>query len=168
MSTASALSPDVRLHPAQRHCKYPHSSPRAAWRRCDPTSCEYVASCRNQRQDTTRPATAAGAATAFITVTAGPALREAHAAEAETRQGHWRGALHGIPIALKDLVDTAGVRTTAASGVFKDRIPTADAEIVRRLKAAGAWLLTQCRYLLFKRALRCDGNHSLRKVPRCL
>jgi len=56
-------------------------------------------------------------------------------------RGQWRGPLHGVPIALKDLFDTAGVRTTAASGVFKDRIPTEDAEVVRRLKAAGAVLL---------------------------
>lgn len=78
---------------------------------------------------------------AFITVTADSALAEARQAEVEIQQGHWRGPLHGMPIALKDLVDTAGVRTTAASGVFKDRIPIDDAEIVRRLKAAGAVFL---------------------------
>jgi aspartyl-tRNA(Asn)/glutamyl-tRNA(Gln) amidotransferase subunit A len=78
---------------------------------------------------------------AFITVTSDPALATAREAEAEIQRGHWRGPLHGIPIALKDLVDTAGVRTTAASGVFKDRVPTQDAEIVRRLKGAGAVIL---------------------------
>jgi len=78
---------------------------------------------------------------AFITVTADAALAEARAAEADIQSGRWRGPLHGIPIALKDLVDTAGVRTTAASGLFKDRIPTQDAEIVQRLKSAGAVLL---------------------------
>jgi aspartyl-tRNA(Asn)/glutamyl-tRNA(Gln) amidotransferase subunit A len=78
---------------------------------------------------------------AFITVTADSAVAEARQAEAEVQQDRWRGPLHGIPIALKDLVDTAGVHTTAASGVFKDRVPTEDAEIVRRLKAAGAVLL---------------------------
>lgn len=78
---------------------------------------------------------------AFITVTADSALVEARAAEAEIQRGRWKGPLHGIPIALKDLVDTAGVRTTAGSGLFKDRVPTQDAEIVRRLKAAGAVLL---------------------------
>src|SRR6185503_6713814 len=51
------------------------------------------------------------------------------------------GALHGIPIALKDLVDTKGVRTTAASNLFKDRVPAEDAEVVTRLRAAGAVLL---------------------------
>jgi aspartyl-tRNA(Asn)/glutamyl-tRNA(Gln) amidotransferase subunit A len=69
------------------------------------------------------------------------ALQLAREAEAEVRQGKWRGPLHGVPIALKDLFDTAGVKTTAGSGVFKDRIPTEDAEVVRRLKAAGAVLL---------------------------
>jgi aspartyl-tRNA(Asn)/glutamyl-tRNA(Gln) amidotransferase subunit A len=78
---------------------------------------------------------------AFITVTAESALEQAREAEAEIHRGHWRGPLHGIPIALKDLFDTAGVRTTAASGLFKDRVPKQDAEIVRRLKDAGAVLL---------------------------
>ena len=78
---------------------------------------------------------------AFITLTAESALAQAREAEAEVQKGQWKGALHGIPIALKDLVDTAGVRTTAGSAVFKERVPTQDAEITRRLKAAGAVLL---------------------------
>jgi aspartyl-tRNA(Asn)/glutamyl-tRNA(Gln) amidotransferase subunit A len=78
---------------------------------------------------------------AFITVTSESALKQARQAEAEIRRGGWRGPLHGIPLALKDLIDTAGVRTTAASAVFKDRIPKQDAEVVRRLNAAGAVLL---------------------------
>jgi aspartyl-tRNA(Asn)/glutamyl-tRNA(Gln) amidotransferase subunit A len=78
---------------------------------------------------------------AFITVTAESALAQARDAEADIQRGRWKGPLHGIPLALKDLVDTAGVRTTAASALFKDRFPTQDAEIVRRLKAAGAVLL---------------------------
>jgi aspartyl-tRNA(Asn)/glutamyl-tRNA(Gln) amidotransferase subunit A len=78
---------------------------------------------------------------AFITVTAESALAQAREAESDIHNGRWKGPLHGIPIGLKDLVDTAGVRTTAASGLFKDRIPTRDAEIVRRLEAAGAVLL---------------------------
>jgi aspartyl-tRNA(Asn)/glutamyl-tRNA(Gln) amidotransferase subunit A len=78
---------------------------------------------------------------AFITVTAESALATAREAETEIRRGNWHGPLHGIPLALKDLIDTAGVRTTAASLMFKDRIPTEDAEVVRRLKAAGAILL---------------------------
>jgi aspartyl-tRNA(Asn)/glutamyl-tRNA(Gln) amidotransferase subunit A len=78
---------------------------------------------------------------AFITVTAGTALEQARRAEAEIMRGDYRGPLHGIPIALKDLFDTAGVRTTAASALFKDRIPGEDAEVVRRLKIAGVVLV---------------------------
>jgi len=78
---------------------------------------------------------------AFITVTSESALAEARQAEVEILRGNWRGALHGIPLALKDLLDTAGVRTTAASALYKDRIPTQDAEVVLRLRRAGAVLL---------------------------
>ncbi len=75
---------------------------------------------------------------AFITVARETALAEAKALEAEQRTGKLRGPLHGIPIALKDNIDTAGLRTTAASGVFDDRVPEEDAEVTRRLKTAGA------------------------------
>lgn len=78
---------------------------------------------------------------AFITVTAEQALKTAREMEAEQRQGKWRGALHGIPVALKDNIDTGGIRTTAASELFKDRIPSEDAEVVRKLKNAGAVIL---------------------------
>ena len=78
---------------------------------------------------------------AFITVMADQALAQAKELEAERLRGKWRGPLHGIPIALKDLIDTAGTRTTAASAVFANRVPAEDAEVVRRLKAAGAILL---------------------------
>jgi aspartyl-tRNA(Asn)/glutamyl-tRNA(Gln) amidotransferase subunit A len=78
---------------------------------------------------------------AFITVTADSALAAANAAESEIQQGNWRGPLHGVPVALKDLIDTAGVLTTAGSALFQHRIPTIDAEVVRRLKQAGAILL---------------------------
>jgi len=78
---------------------------------------------------------------AFITITDDAALAQARDAEREIMNGRWRGPLHGVPLALKDLIDTAGVRTTAASAVFKDRIPTEDAEVVTRLKHAGAVLL---------------------------
>jgi len=78
---------------------------------------------------------------AFITVMSESALAEARQAEEEIGRGEWRGPLHGIPIALKDLIDTAGVRTTAASALYEDRIPREDAEIVRRLRRAGAVIL---------------------------
>jgi aspartyl-tRNA(Asn)/glutamyl-tRNA(Gln) amidotransferase subunit A len=78
---------------------------------------------------------------AFITVTKDQAMETARAMEMEQRHGKWRGPLHGIPIALKDNIDTEGIRTTAASELFKDRVPSADAEVVRRLKEAGAILI---------------------------
>jgi len=77
----------------------------------------------------------------FITVMREQALAQARGLDAEQRAGRLRGPLHGIPIALKDNIDTAGVRTTAASAVFDDRVPSADAEVTRRLKAAGAVLI---------------------------
>jgi aspartyl-tRNA(Asn)/glutamyl-tRNA(Gln) amidotransferase subunit A len=78
---------------------------------------------------------------AFITVTGDVALKQSRMAEAEIARGEWKGPLHGIPLAVKDLIETAGVKTTAASAVLKDNVPTADAEIIRRLKSAGAILL---------------------------
>jgi len=75
---------------------------------------------------------------AFITVTVDLALEQAERADAEIAAGQWRGPLHGIPIALKDLIDVAGVRTTAGSRQFTNRIATEDAAIVTRLKQAGA------------------------------
>ena len=78
---------------------------------------------------------------AFITVLADSALGEARRAEQEIFRGNYRGPLHGIPIGLKDILDTVGVPTTAASALFKDRIPAEDAEVVRRLRAAGAVIL---------------------------
>ena len=78
---------------------------------------------------------------AYITVTADLAMKSAREAESEIQHNRWRGPLHGVPLALKDLFDTAGIRTTAASELFKDRVPEQDAEVVRRLKAAGAVLL---------------------------
>ncbi len=75
---------------------------------------------------------------AYITVTADTARAEAKAAEAEIAAGKRRGPLHGVPIAHKDLFDTKGVRTTAGSKIFADRIPDADAAVVEKLRDAGA------------------------------
>lgn len=72
---------------------------------------------------------------AFITVTGDAALDAARAAD---RAREKRGRLHGVPVALKDLFDTAGVRTTAGSKIFADRVPSSDAEVVRRLRGEGA------------------------------
>lgn len=75
---------------------------------------------------------------AFITITADAALARARALDEELGQGRDRGPLHGIPFAIKDCFDTAGVRTTIGSRYFGARVPGADAEAVRRLAAAGA------------------------------
>jgi len=77
----------------------------------------------------------------FITLTAESALQQAALAEQEIQAGDYRGLLHGIPLALKDLYDTAGVRTTAGSRVFADNVPETDAYTVQKLKSAGAVLL---------------------------
>ena len=78
---------------------------------------------------------------AYITVMADEAPAQARALEAELAAGRNRGPLHGIPIALKDNIDTAGVRTTAASALFADRVPREDAPVVVKLREAGALFL---------------------------
>jgi len=78
---------------------------------------------------------------AFITLTTEHAMQQAQIAEQEIRRADWRGPMHGIPIGLKDLIDTAGILTTAASKLYKERVPTQDAEIVAHLNRAGAILL---------------------------
>ena len=78
---------------------------------------------------------------AFITVMAEQALEKARFAEAELKAGNWRGPLHGIPVALKDFYDTAGIKTTAAFEHFKDRVPRKDAVVVAKLKEAGAIII---------------------------
>ena len=77
----------------------------------------------------------------FITVLTEQSLADARLAEAEIRRGDYKGPLHGIPFALKDLYDTAGIRTTSGSKVDIDRVPTEDATTTARLKAAGGILL---------------------------
>ena len=78
---------------------------------------------------------------AFITLTADSALDEAKRADADLANGVDRGPLHGIPIALKDLYDTAGVRTTGGSRIYSERVPERDSALVDKLRAAGAVFL---------------------------
>jgi aspartyl-tRNA(Asn)/glutamyl-tRNA(Gln) amidotransferase subunit A len=75
---------------------------------------------------------------AFITIAADTAMGQARAAEAAVMRNAWLGPLHGVPVAVKDLVPTAGLRTTWGSLIFKDHIPDHDAAVVARLKQAGA------------------------------
>src|SRR5215213_1379033 len=78
---------------------------------------------------------------AFVTLTPERALDDARRAEHEIGRGDVRGPLHGIPIALKDLYDTAGIRTTAHSRVYLDRVPAEDAATTAKLRQAGTVLL---------------------------
>jgi aspartyl-tRNA(Asn)/glutamyl-tRNA(Gln) amidotransferase subunit A len=78
---------------------------------------------------------------AYITRTSEAAIKGARAAEAEIACGSWRGPLHGIPFAVKDIYDTAGVLTSGHSRICIDRVPTKDATAVARLRAAGAVLM---------------------------
>ena len=74
----------------------------------------------------------------FITLTAQQALEQARQAEAAIHRGGYLGSLHGIPLAVKDLYESAGVRTTAGSTFFADYVPEEDCAAVQKLKAAGA------------------------------
>ena len=78
-----------------------------------------------------------------ITLTRDLALEQARGADREIAAGKYRGPLHGIPWGAKDLLDTAGIRTTYGAEPFADRVPDADAAVVRRLHAAGAVLIAK-------------------------
>ena len=77
----------------------------------------------------------------YITVTDEAARREASAAASEISAGGYRGPLHGIPISYKDIIATAGVRTTGGSKTLAGWIPAADAHVVTKLRHAGAIML---------------------------
>jgi Asp-tRNA(Asn)/Glu-tRNA(Gln) amidotransferase A subunit family amidase len=78
-----------------------------------------------------------------ITITRDLATRQAKQADEEIAQGKYRGPLHGIPWGGKDLLDTAGIPTTYGAEPYRDRIPKEDAEVVKRLHAAGAVLVAK-------------------------
>src|SRR3954468_9065672 len=78
-----------------------------------------------------------------ITITRELAIQQAKQADEEISRGHYRGPLHGIPWGEKDLLDTAGIPTTYGAEPFRNRIPTEDAEVVKRLHAAGAVLVAK-------------------------
>ena len=77
----------------------------------------------------------------FVTVTADLARERARGADEALARGELLGPLHGLPVALKDNIDTAGIRTTAGAGFLADRVPREDAAVVERLDAAGAVLV---------------------------
>jgi aspartyl-tRNA(Asn)/glutamyl-tRNA(Gln) amidotransferase subunit A len=90
-----------------------------------------------------------GTLNAFVTILGERALDEAKRAEAEIAGGTYRGPLHGVPVSIKDLFFTEGIRTTAGSRVFADYVPDEDATIVRRLRAAGAIIIGKTNMLEF-------------------
>src|SRR5262249_23322767 len=75
---------------------------------------------------------------AYCTVVADRALDEARRAEAARAKGEPLGPLHGVPISFKDLTSTAGIRTTFGSKAFEHNVPSEDAVVVQRARAAGA------------------------------
>ncbi len=94
----------------------------------------------------------------YITVMAADAIKQAEQLDKEAQAGFFRSPLHGIPLALKDNIDTAGTRTTAASPMFKTRVPTEDAEVVKRFKNSGVVILGKLN--LHEFALGCTGDVS--------
>jgi aspartyl-tRNA(Asn)/glutamyl-tRNA(Gln) amidotransferase subunit A len=79
--------------------------------------------------------------TTFITVTEAQAQVDAEAADAAEAEGRWLGLLHGMPMAVKDNIDMAGVRTTSGAKFWSERVPNDDAPVIKRLKAAGAVII---------------------------
>jgi Asp-tRNA(Asn)/Glu-tRNA(Gln) amidotransferase A subunit family amidase len=80
---------------------------------------------------------------AIITRTPDVAIEQARAADREIAAGQYRGPLHGIPYGVKDLLDTAGIRTTWGAEPYRDRVPSADSAVIARLKEAGAVLVAK-------------------------
>jgi aspartyl-tRNA(Asn)/glutamyl-tRNA(Gln) amidotransferase subunit A len=100
-----------------------------------------------------------GKLNAFITVTADLARKKARQAEREIMKGKYRGPLHGIPISLKDLFYTAGIRTTAGSKILRNFIPQENAFVVGRLLAGGAVLLGKTNLHEFAYGVTNDNPH---------
>ncbi|GAA2847007.1 amidase [Streptosporangium fragile] len=99
------------------------------------------------------------AVNAIVTLVAERALAEAAEADRDLARGRWRGPLHGLPVACKDLADTAGVRTTYGSPLFADHVPTADAPIVRRMREAGAIMVGKTNTPEFG-----TGSHTVNEI----
>ncbi|WP_259455720.1 amidase [Bacillus sp. PK3_68] len=96
---------------------------------------------------------------AFITITKEEALVQAKEAEKEIQKGNWRGPLHGVPIAVKDLLQTKGVRTTGGSKIFEQWIPSEDAFAVQKLKEAGAVIVGKANLHEFAMGATTENPH---------
>lgn len=114
-----------------------------------------------------------GTVNAMITVLGDDAVRDAEAADAAAAEGRWLGLLHGMPMAVKDNINTAGVRTTNGSLFFKDHVPNDDATVVRRLRNAGAVIVGKATMHEFAFGIRsynavsgqCRNPWNLERVP---
>jgi aspartyl-tRNA(Asn)/glutamyl-tRNA(Gln) amidotransferase subunit A len=96
---------------------------------------------------------------AFWTVTAELAREQARAAETEITKGEYRGPLHGVPVGLKDLIWTRGIRTTFGSKITRDFVPDADAAVVEKLRNAGAVLIGKTALHEFAYGITNDNPH---------
>jgi aspartyl-tRNA(Asn)/glutamyl-tRNA(Gln) amidotransferase subunit A len=96
---------------------------------------------------------------AFITVTGERALEEAGRAEREILAGRYRGPLHGVPVGLKDLIYTEGVRTTMGSAFFEDYVPDHSATVAAKLEEAGAVLVGKTNTHEFAYGPTGDRSH---------
>jgi len=92
---------------------------------------------------------------AFATVDLAGARSQAAAVDAAALEGRWLGLLHGMTIAVKDNIDTAGIRTAAGSRLFADRVPNADAPVVERLHRAGAIIVGKAAMMELAFGVRC-------------
>jgi len=95
----------------------------------------------------------------YIRVMPDEARGAAREAELEIGRGAWRGPLHGIPLGIKDLFDVAGVPTTMGSQILRDNVPTRDATVVERLKAAGAVILGKHNLHEFAFGITSENPH---------
>jgi aspartyl-tRNA(Asn)/glutamyl-tRNA(Gln) amidotransferase subunit A len=109
----------------------------------------------------------------YITVMVPSAEEEARSAEKEILRGRYRGPLHGLPVAIKDMFATRGVRTTCGSKVLRDWVPDEDATAVARLRAAGAVIVGKTNMHEFSYGVTSDNPHfgpvhnpwDLQRVP---
>ena len=96
----------------------------------------------------------------FITVTADEALRQADLADKAAKEGRWLGLLHGVPMAIKDNIETAGVRTTSGSVFFTDHVPNRNASVVDRLMNSGAIMVGKATMHELAFGIRSDNTVS--------
>ncbi|MCY4589073.1 MAG: amidase [Alphaproteobacteria bacterium] len=99
----------------------------------------------------------------LITVCGDEAMRQAEAADRAASNGRWLGLLHGMPVAIKDNIETAGVRTTSGSAFHADHVPNANAPVVDRLLRAGAVMVGKATLHEFAFGIRSDNTVS----PQC-